>query len=159
MLHIQHRRIGDVTILDLDGRVTPGQAEYAVGRAVTSAVLAGCRKLLLNLAKATSTDTAGINILVHASSMMRDGGGRLGLLKIERHYAQMLVVAALYSSFDIFASEQEALARFATPWVEGVRAPVIARVGPSRPVLGDHGPAKAGHYVRTPTLRLRSGPS
>ena len=137
MLQIQHRRVGDVTILDIDGRITPGPAERAVGGAVASAVRAGCRKLLLNLARATSTDTAGINVLVGAYGIMRNVGGQLGLLQIERRYAQLLVFAAVYGSFDIFVSEDEALEKFGALRAQGRHSlgpPGPARVGPGRSV-------------------------
>ena len=141
MLSIHHRRVEDVTILDIDGRITPGQAERAVGNAVASAVRAGCRKLLLNLAKATSMDTAGINVLVGAAGIMRKAGGRLGLLKIERRYAQLLIVAAVYGSFDVFVSEEEALSKFGVSRAQGMASvgpPGAGRVGPGRRVLVHH---------------------
>jgi anti-sigma B factor antagonist len=121
MLQIHHRRVGDVTILDLEGRVTPGDAEHACGRAVTTAVRAGCRKLLLNLTKTTSTDTAGISVLVGALVTMREAGGRLGLLRIDRRYAQLLTVVALYTHFEVFFSEEEALSEFGVPHARGMR--------------------------------------
>ena len=141
MLHIQHRRVGDVTILDIDGRITPGYAERAIGGAVASAVRAGCHKLLLNLAKATSTDTAGINVLVGASGIMRKAGGKLGLLKIERRYAQLLIFAAVYGIFDVFISEEEALTALGVSRAQGIRAlgpPGIGRVGAVRSVFIHH---------------------
>jgi anti-anti-sigma factor len=115
MLQIQHRRVADVSILDIEGRITPGVPEQAFVREVAVTVRAGARKLLLNLARATSTDTAGISALVAAYHAVRGAGGRLKLLKVEHRYAQLLAAVALRTCFEMFDSEEAALISFRSP--------------------------------------------
>lgn len=112
MLRIEHRRVNDVIVLDVKGKITPGDPERALATAVSSTILQGCRKLVLNLAETTSSDASGISALLDAYLQMRASGGELKLVRIERRFAQLLIVVALYTYFDVRESEQEALASF-----------------------------------------------
>lgn len=112
MLRIEHRRMNDAIVLDVKGKIAPGDPEHAFAAAVRSAVRQGYRKLVLNLAEATSSDASGISALLDAYLQMRASGGELKLLRIERRFAQLLTVVALYPYFDVRESEEEALASF-----------------------------------------------
>jgi len=126
MLRIDHRRVKDVTVLDVKGQIAPGDPELALAAAVRFAIRQGYRKLVLNLAEATSSDASGISALLDALLQMRAAGGELKLVQIERRFAQLLIVVALYTYFDVRESEREALASFgsASRLVHGV-APVM----------------------------------
>jgi anti-sigma B factor antagonist len=122
MLKIGQRRAGDVVILDIEGRITPGVVEQASSRAVTSVIGAGCRKLLINLAEATSSDTAGISVLVDAFVAMCRVGGQVKLLKVDRKYVRLLDVVGVDRYFEMFETEEAALASFHAP--SGISPPV-----------------------------------
>ena len=111
MLRIEHRRPeNDVMILDVIGKIAPGAPERTLANAVTSAILKGYRKLVLNLAETTSSDASGISALLGAYLEMRNAGGELKLVNIERRFAQQLKVVSLLAYFDVCESEQDALA-------------------------------------------------
>jgi anti-anti-sigma factor len=137
MLRINQRHIADVTILDIEGRITPGEPELLFGRTIASVVRSGARKLLVNLTQATSMDTAGISTLVGAYVAMREAGGLMKLLKLERRYAQLLTLVALHTCFDIFESEEEALASFRA--TDGAGTGTTLRSHPRR---ASRGPAR-----------------
>ena len=60
------RQVGDVTVMDVSGRITLGEGSSALRDALHSAVEAGNRKILLNLGEVNYIDSSGIGELVAA---------------------------------------------------------------------------------------------
>jgi len=124
MLRIEQRRPeNDVMILDVIGKIAPGAPERTLANAVTSTILKGYRKLVLNLAETTSSDASGISALLGAYLEMRNAGGELKLVNIERRFAQLLKVVSLLAYFDVCESEQDALASFGSAPRASARTP------------------------------------
>ncbi len=60
------RKIGDVSIVDLKGRITLGDGSGVIRDTIKDLVAKGERKLLLNLAEVTYIDSAGLGEMVGA---------------------------------------------------------------------------------------------
>ena len=114
-MKISSRQIGDVTILDVSGRVVAGEA--AMLRESIRDLLAGGEKdIVLNLAEAPYIDSAGIGELVSALvAVPRRESGSLALMNLSRRVHDVLGIVKLLTVFQIFGSESEALANFAMP--------------------------------------------
>jgi len=108
---ISTRRIGDVTILDLDGRLVLGPTAESLGTALQEAVAKGARKLLLNMKGVTQVDTTGISTIVRAFVSLQRSGGKLGLFHVSERVRQILDLTRLLNVIPNFADEQEALTR------------------------------------------------
>ena len=63
-LNITERQVGDVTVLDMDGKITIGEGSVALRTAVRRLLEEGKKKILLNLAKVGYIDSSGIGELV-----------------------------------------------------------------------------------------------
>ncbi len=63
-LNISERQVGDVTILDMDGKITIGEGSVALRTAIRRLLEEGKKKILLNLAKVGYIDSSGIGELV-----------------------------------------------------------------------------------------------
>jgi anti-anti-sigma factor len=109
MLHINSHCIGETTILDVEGRIVPGEPEQAMAGAIAAAIARGCRTLVLNLGRVTTADTSGIRALIDAHLQMRAAHGELKLVGLERRFATMLAVVGLAAFFPVYASEEDAL--------------------------------------------------
>ena len=113
MLHMTTRSTNDVTILDLRGAITSGSAEAALGNKVQTMVRDGHRKLLVNLARVTTTDGAGLNALLGALLAAREAGAEMKLTNLEG-LRNLLVIVALHRYFEAFDCEPDAVESFRT---------------------------------------------
>jgi anti-sigma B factor antagonist len=63
-MQIEERAAGDVTILDLKGKMTLGEAMRLLKDKINSLVLQGRKKLVLNLVSVPYIDSAGLGEIV-----------------------------------------------------------------------------------------------
>ncbi len=108
---ITTRRIDNVTILDLEGRLILGSATEALGSCLQDAIATGERKLLLNMKGVTQVDTTGISTIVRAFVSMQRAGGKLGLFHLSDRVRLILDMTRLLNVIPSFADEAEALER------------------------------------------------
>ena len=132
MLRIASRCADDVAVLELDGRIAPGDPQAEIAAAVKMTLQRGYRKLVLNLTAARTSDTSGISALLDAYLQARAVGAQLKLVNIERRFAQLLIVVALYTYFDVYTSEEAAVASFDS----SPEAPIDTTSAPSIGVAG-----------------------
>jgi anti-sigma B factor antagonist len=116
-MQITERAIGDVTILDLDGKLTIDDGAELLRDKVASIVFQGRRKVLLNLAGVPYMDSGGLGELVRCSMVTRRAGGAVKLVGLTSRITDLLAITKLLTIFDTFDSEALALAGFgdATP--------------------------------------------
>lgn len=111
-MEIARRRSGDVTILDLDGKITIGEGDVQLRRAVQEEHESGHNDLLLNMAAVKYMDSSGVGELVNCYSSTAKSGGHLKLLSLTSRIEETLALTSLTSIFEVFSDEQEALASF-----------------------------------------------
>jgi anti-sigma B factor antagonist len=111
-LQIQIREVGDVTILDLQGRVTIGLSNDQLSSQLRELTDAGARKILINLAGVPQTDSSGISSLVRSFVTLQRLGGSLRLLRPVGHVREVLELTRLLESIPSFDDEDRAVASF-----------------------------------------------
>ena len=111
-LNISERHVGDVTILDMDGKITIGEGSVALRTAIRRLLEEGKKKILLNLAKVGYIDSSGIGELVSSYTAINKEGGELKLLNLTQKLQDLLTITKLRTVFDVYESEEEALASF-----------------------------------------------
>ncbi len=109
---ISERQAGDVTILDLDGKVTIGEGSVALRGAIRRLLGEGKKKILLNLASVGYVDSSGIGELVSSYTAVNKEGGTLKLLKLTQKIQDLLAITKLLTVFDVFDDEGEALSSY-----------------------------------------------
>jgi len=107
---ISPRRIDDVIILDLEGRIVLGPTTDALSGAMQDSIAKGSRKLLLNMKGVTQVDTTGISTIVRAFVSMQRAGGKFALYHLTERVRQILDMIRLLNVIPNFSSEEEALA-------------------------------------------------
>lgn len=112
---IDERRVGAVTILDLDGELRAGGSRDALHDAIGRLSGEGRNQILLNLARLSAIDAGGLGELLQSNVELNKGGGQLKLLRPARALREMMSVTKLLNVFDIYESESEAVAGFAKP--------------------------------------------
>ncbi len=111
-LEIKERVVGEVTILDLIGRITIGEGSLQLRDAVSRLLEAGRNRIILNLEGVTYVDSSGIGELVSRYTTTKNQGGQLKLLKLTKKIKDLLMITRLLTVFEIYEDEQSALASF-----------------------------------------------
>jgi anti-sigma B factor antagonist len=111
-MNITQRQVGDVTILDVSGKITIGVGDVQVRDAVHMALGSGARNLVLNLKNVTTIDSAGVGELVSAYTTVTNRGGKLKLVNLPSKVNDILQITQLITVFEVYDSEQEALESF-----------------------------------------------
>jgi anti-sigma B factor antagonist len=111
-LHATHRDAGQVTVVDLSGRIVLGDGS-ALLRKTIRGLLDDQRKLiLLNLADVDYIDSSGIGELVSGYTAVKNQSGDLKLLHLTKKVRDLLQITKLYTVFDVFTDESTALRSF-----------------------------------------------
>ncbi len=76
-MKISEREAGDITILDIEGRIMFGDGEESFRDAVTRTIESGRVKLVINMAGVPYIDSAGISQLVRTFVTAGRRGGRM----------------------------------------------------------------------------------
>ncbi len=108
-LNINERQAGDVTVLDLSGKITIGEASVELRNKVRALLEGGKKKILLNLAGVGYVDSSGIGEFVSSFHAVNKEQGELKLLNLTQKIQDLLAITKLLTVFDVFESEAEAL--------------------------------------------------
>ena len=111
-LSIKDREVGDVTILDLSGKITIGEGSVQLREAVRRLLDDGKKKILLNLGEVAYVDSSGIGELVSSYTTTNNQGGHLKLLNLTKKIQDLLMITKLLTVFETFESEASALESF-----------------------------------------------
>jgi anti-sigma B factor antagonist len=103
------RQVGDVTVIDAEGRITLGEGSSTFRDTVRDLVTKGSKKLLLNLGEVSYIDSSGIGELVSAFTSVTNHGGVLKLLKLTKRVQDLLQITKLYTVFEVFDDEAAAV--------------------------------------------------
>jgi anti-sigma B factor antagonist len=108
-MRVAERPAGDITILDLQGKLLLGEGDEIFREAVNRVVEAGRLKLVINMAEVPYVDSCGISELVRTYVTLGKRGGRMTLVGLTRRVHELLSVTRLLTVFEAFDSEEEAV--------------------------------------------------
>jgi anti-sigma B factor antagonist len=111
-LNITERQAGDVTILDMEGKVTIGDGSVALRNKIRSLLGDGKKKILLNLGGVNYVDSSGIGEFVSSYTAVNKEGGSLKMLNLTQKIQDLLAITKLLTVFDVYENEGEALSSF-----------------------------------------------
>jgi len=107
------RQVGDVTVIDVAGRITLGEGSSALRDALRELVGKNQKKILLNLGEVSYIDSSGIGELVSGFTTVTNSGGNLKLLNLNKRVKDLLQITKLYTVFDVHEDEASAIRSFA----------------------------------------------
>jgi len=111
-MKVNVRTEGEVTLIDLNGKITIGEGDVILREAIEKVLKTGTTKILLNLSKISYMDSAGIGELVACYKRSREKGGELKLLNPSGKVADLLQLTKLEEIFETFRDEATALKSF-----------------------------------------------
>ena len=109
---INERKRDDVTILDIKGKITIGAGDEALRDAVHRVLGAGAQKVLLNLQGVTTIDSSGVGELVSSYTSATNRGAKIKLTNLPAKINDILTITQLITVFDVYDTEDEAVASF-----------------------------------------------
>jgi anti-sigma B factor antagonist len=111
-MHIHERPVGDVMIIDLNGRMTLGEGQELLRDKVNSLIQQGHKNLVLNLAEVPYIDSAGLGEIVRTYTTVSHQGGALKLLNLTKRIQDLLMITKLLTVFETFEAEADAVKSF-----------------------------------------------
>jgi anti-sigma B factor antagonist len=111
-MKIVTRLLDCVEVVQINGRIELGEGSAAVREIVRDLLAKGRKKILLNLADVDYIDSAGLGVLVSSFTSVRNDGGELKLVFLTKKVQDLLQMTRLYTVFDVFNDETEALESF-----------------------------------------------
>ena len=107
-LNINERQAGDVTVLDMSGKITIGEGSVTLRTAIRRLLEEGKKRILLNLAGVSYIDSSGIGELVSSYTAINKEAGQLKLLNLTQKIQDLLTITKLLTVFDVYEGESEA---------------------------------------------------
>jgi anti-sigma B factor antagonist len=111
-MNVNVRQSGDVTILDLKGKITIGSGDVALRNAIQEVMNKGAQKVLINMADVSTIDSSGIGELVSAYTTATNRGAKLKLANLPAKVTDILTITQLITVFDVYDSEAEGVSSF-----------------------------------------------
>ena len=121
MLKIHTAKFGTVATLCLEGRIVIGETAGLLN-AVRSQV--GVGTIVLDLARITLIDAAGLGVLLGLREETQSQGVRLKLMNLTGRVSQVLEITRLNSVFDVAAKHTWSIASADSPCPSTLHGPV-----------------------------------
>jgi anti-sigma B factor antagonist len=107
------RRVGDVAIVDLNGKITLGENTGILRDELRSLLSQGNKNIILNMKDVGYVDSAGLGELVGAYTTATNQGGAVKLLHLQGKMRDLLQITKLFTIFQAYDDEQTAVNSFA----------------------------------------------
>jgi anti-sigma B factor antagonist len=109
---ITARERGDVTVLDSHGRISLGEGASSLRDVIEALAAKGRTKIIINFADTSYVDSSGIGELVSGFTRIANQGGQIKLLSLTKRVKDLLVGTRLYTVFEVFENEDDAVSSF-----------------------------------------------
>ena len=119
-MRVIERRIGDVTILQLIGRLELETGDLILRDTINRLVDDGQVKVVLDMKEVTRLDSAGIGMLVSKYLTVRRAGGTIKLLHPTERTDHLMDITKLTTVFQVFDDEASAVKSFDDAPAQGV---------------------------------------
>src|SRR5262245_44329472 len=110
---ISERKSGDVTILDVEGKILLGEGDVQLKRKIDELIERNEKLLLLNLANVPYMDSGGLGEVVRSYTTVKRAGGDLKLVNATKRISDLLTITKLITVFEVFDDESSAVGSFA----------------------------------------------
>ena len=110
-MELKSRNAGNVTVLELEGRLDAHQAP-AVTQWLNEHVVPGSAQLVIDLKAVNFVDSIALAVLVKTIMRCKENGGELRLCNISKPVKIILELTLLNRVFNIYDDEASAIAAF-----------------------------------------------
>jgi anti-sigma B factor antagonist len=112
---LTERHVGDVTVMDIQGRIAIQDGSDILRQAIERAVAQGRLKVLINFHDTPYIDSTALGEIIRGYTTLKRKGGSIKLYNLTRPIHDLLTITNLVTIFETFDNEAAALASFAAP--------------------------------------------
>jgi anti-sigma B factor antagonist len=106
------RKIKDIVVIDVEGKIVLGEGDVEIKQTVNNLLQKGNKNVIMNLAKVSYLDSAGLGEIMRCFTALRRDGGNLKLVSLNQRIIDLLSITKLLNVFDIYDSESAAIKGF-----------------------------------------------
>lgn len=111
-MEIKKRKVGDVAIFDLNGKLTIGRGDVVLREALVEEIENGGRQVLINLDAVSTIDSSGLGELIRSKVTATSSEAEVKLLNVNIKARKLLTMAQLVGVFEMFDDEELAVTSF-----------------------------------------------
>ncbi len=104
---------GGITILEPKGELVGGDETDELRAAIDAAVAAGNTKLVIDMGKVRYVNSTALGLLTSTHVNYVKRRGRVVLCRVEKQIQSIFIITRLALLFDVYSSQDEAIASFA----------------------------------------------
>jgi anti-sigma B factor antagonist len=110
---MKERTVGTIAILAPKGYLTGGDETDELEQKIKALAEAGNKHLIINLAETQHLNSTALGVLISAHSSYVRRGGQMKLCSVDKRIENIFVITKLSLVFDVYATEEQAIASFA----------------------------------------------
>jgi anti-sigma B factor antagonist len=111
---LKEKTEGEIVILYPRGFLMGGAETDELQRRISELETAGNQKLVVNLSETSHMNSTAIGVFITAHKHYSERGARLKLCNVDRKIQNVFVITRLSLVFEVYESEAEAVASFAS---------------------------------------------
>jgi anti-sigma B factor antagonist len=111
-MELSERKVGDVTIFDLNGKLTIGRGDVVLREALLEEFEGGGKNVLVNLHDVKTIDSSGLGELIRCKVTATSNDAQVKLLNVNLQARKLLTMSQLVGVFEMFDDEEMAVASF-----------------------------------------------
>ena len=111
-MKLNKRKVGDVVIFDLDGKLTIGRGDVVLRDALLEEFEGGGKNVLINLQDVKTIDSSGLGELIRCKVTASSNEAQVKLLNVNLKARKLLTMAQLVGVFEMFDDEELAVESF-----------------------------------------------
>jgi anti-sigma B factor antagonist len=109
---IKERKRDGVAILEMSGKLMGGPDSEAFNEIVKTLIHEGTHNVIVSMEKVKWVNSTGLGILISGYTTLKKSGGELKLLKVSDRIENIFIVSKLYTVFESYQDEDEAVRSF-----------------------------------------------
>ena len=113
-MKIKERERDGVVILEVSGKIMGGPDAEKFQSTLKSLIHEGHARVLVDLGSVTWINSTGLGILISGYTTLKRNDGEMKLINVSDRIDSIFMVTKLYSVFDSYKTEDEAIASFGT---------------------------------------------
>ncbi len=111
-MKIKERKRDGVAILEMSGKLMGGPDSDTFDETIKTLIHEGYHNVVVSMEKVKWVNSTGLGILISGYTTLKKSGGELKLLKVSDRIENIFIVSKLYTVFESFQDEEEAVRSF-----------------------------------------------
>jgi len=111
-LIMTEQELNGITVVGMKGEIVLGEESNAFREKIKELLMAGKKKIVLNVANVSYIDSTGVGVLVSCFNSARSHDGALKLVNVWSRFREVLQMTRLLTVFDTYDSESDAIQSF-----------------------------------------------